>query len=70
MHQTIRRTVGKAVSQVRWLQAKYTDILQATAEPRQASKEIDEQWDNVNLSDDEDWEKVVDDSAEWEVLEK
>ena len=52
------------------MQAKYTDILQATAEPRQASKEIDEQWDNVNLSDDEDWEKVVDDSAEWEVLEK
>ncbi|KAL1604302.1 hypothetical protein SLS59_004098 [Nothophoma quercina] len=53
-NQTIRRTVVKA----------------ATAEPRQASKETDEQWDNVNLSDDEDWEKVVDDSAEWEVLEK
>ena len=52
------------------MQEKYTDILQATAEPRQASTEIDEQWDNVNLSDDEDWEKVVDDSAEWEVLEK
>ncbi|KAF2628689.1 hypothetical protein BU25DRAFT_490329 [Macroventuria anomochaeta] len=36
-----------------------------------AKHDAERKWDNVDLSDDEDWEKVVgDEGAEWEVLEK
>lgn len=34
-------------------------------------KEAEVKWDTIDLSDDEDWEKVAsDEGAEWEVLEK
>lgn len=38
----------------------------------QEQAEEDAQWDNVDLSDDEGWDKVAEDEAaeKWEVLEK
>lgn len=35
-----------------------------------AKKEVEVKWTSVELSDDEDWEQVDDESAEWEVLER
>ena len=47
-----------------------TGSFQAAAKACKASQEADEQWHNVDLSDDESWEQVADESAPWEILEK